>query len=125
MSRPRCTSTPMVATEACIHSAGGYHSPARPTIQAFLRSPGNQSWIGSFAFEDPKRQCKNHQGGKLNPRTLQATYVAALSGTQMCGDAKRHTPIFQRGRVIDEKQAVQDAANALTALWKIGEPIKR
>jgi len=64
----------------------------------------------------------------LNPGKLQAKYMAALSeiaGAQMCGDAKRHTPIFRRGPAIDEKQAIRDAASALTALWRIGGPTKR
>ncbi len=84
--------------------------------------------IGSFAFKNSNRKCKNHEGGKLSPRKLQGRYMAALSriaGAPMCGNPKRHTPIFQRGPAIGEKQAIRDAANALTALWKIREPIKR
>jgi hypothetical protein len=54
--------------------------------------------------------------------------MAALSrigDAQISESAKRHTPIFKRGPAIAEKQAIQDAAIALAALWKIGEPIKR
>src|SRR5438876_8029862 len=54
--------------------------------------------IGTFAFKNSNRQCKNHEGGKLSPRKLQGRYMAALSriaGAPMCGNAKRHTPIFQ------------------------------
>lgn len=39
----------------------------------------------------------------------------------MTGTAKKQTPIFQR-EPITEKQSIQDAANALAALWKIVEP---
>jgi hypothetical protein len=58
---------------------------------------------------------------------LEGKYKAALSriGAQTSGNAKRHTPIFQREPAISEKQAIQDAANALAAIWKIGEPSKR
>jgi hypothetical protein len=48
-----------------------------------------------------------------------------IAGAPLCGDAKRHTPIFQRGPAVGEQQAIRDAANALAALWKIREPIKR
>jgi hypothetical protein len=64
----------------------------------------------------------------LSPRELQGRYTAALSkiaGAPMCETAERHTPIFQRGSAITEKQAIRDAANALTALWKIGKLTKR
>src|SRR5260370_40545496 len=85
--------------------------------------------IGSLGLKNSNRQCENHEGGKLSPRELQGTYMAALSRiagcAPKCEDAKRHTPIFQRGPAIGEQQAIRDAANALTALWKIREPIKR
>src|SRR5260370_3863757 len=84
--------------------------------------------IGRFAFKNSNRQCNSHEGGKLSPQKLQGTYMAALSriaGAPMCEDAKRHTPIFQRGPAIGEQQAIRDAATALTALWKIRETIKR
>jgi hypothetical protein len=38
---------------------------------------------------------------------------------------QEHAPLFRREPAIAEKQAIQDAANALTALWKIREPTKR
>ena len=51
--------------------------------------------------------------------------MAALS--RIAGEpvSERHTPIYQREPAIAEKQAIKDAANALTALWKIGEQSKR
>jgi hypothetical protein len=53
---------------------------------------------------------------------LQGQYLAALSrigGARGSGNMKRHTPIFQRAAAPNEKQALRDAANALSALWKI------
>jgi hypothetical protein len=43
----------------------------------------------------------------------------------MCGEAKRHTPIFQREPAAGKKQAIRDAANALSTLWKLATPVKR
>jgi len=40
----------------------------------------------------------------------------------MSGTAKKHMPIFQREPAITEKQSIQDAADALSALWKIDKP---
>jgi hypothetical protein len=51
--------------------------------------------------------------------------LSRIAGATLCEDAKRHTPIFQRGPAVGEQQAIRDAANALAALWKIREPIKR
>jgi hypothetical protein len=62
----------------------------------------------------------------MSPQKLQGQYLAALSrinGTQTSGNLKRHTPIFQRETAPSEKQALRDAANALSALWKI--PVKQ
>jgi hypothetical protein len=56
----------------------------------------------------------------LSPQELQGKYTVALR--RIGGEttsADRHTPIFQRGAHITEQQAIQEAANALTALWKI------
>ncbi|HEU0049179.1 MAG TPA: hypothetical protein VFQ43_16425 [Nitrososphaera sp.] len=60
----------------------------------------------------------------MSPQKLQSRYMAALSrisGTPISADAKRHTPIIQRG-AAGKKQAIRDAANALSALWKIDRP---
>jgi hypothetical protein len=51
--------------------------------------------------------------------------LSRIAGAPMCEDAKRHTPIFQRGPAMGEQQAIRDAATALAALWKIRETIKR
>jgi hypothetical protein len=90
-------------------------------------------WVNSAAISignqpNSNRQCGQDEGGTLSPRELEGKYKAALSrivGAQTSGNAKRHTPIFQREPVMSEKQAIRDAANALAAIWKIGEPSKR
>ena len=51
--------------------------------------------------------------------------LSKIAGAPTSETAKKHAPIFRREPAIAEKQAIQDAANALTALWKIGEPTKR
>jgi len=56
----------------------------------------------------------------LSPRELQGRYLAALSRIAGEPTAERHTPIYQREPAVAEKQAIRDAANALTALWRIG-----
>ena len=64
----------------------------------------------------------------MSSRQLQGRYIAASSrigGKLISQNIKRHTPIFQRGTGASEKQALRDAANALSALWKIAESSKR
>jgi hypothetical protein len=68
-----------------------------------------------------------NEGGKLSPRELQLKYMSALSritGAPADADAKRQTPIFQREPAVTEKELIQNAANALAALWKLRDPIK-
>jgi len=58
----------------------------------------------------------------LSHQELQGRYIAALSriaGAPITDAAKKNTPIFQRESAITEKQSIQDAANALAALWKL------
>jgi hypothetical protein len=58
----------------------------------------------------------------LSPQDLQARYAAALSkigGEPRKDTTKKHTPIFQRQPAITETESIQDAANALAAIWKI------
>ncbi len=57
----------------------------------------------------------------MSPRELQEKYQAALSkiAGAKTGSAKKHQPIFQREPATTEKQSIQDAANALSALWKL------
>jgi hypothetical protein len=51
--------------------------------------------------------------------------LSRIAGGPTSATTKRGKPIFQREPAIPEKQSIQDAANALAALWKIREPIKR
>jgi hypothetical protein len=58
----------------------------------------------------------------LNSQELQGKYLAAVTRIvtpSMYGTEKRSTKIFQRERAITEKQSIEDAATALTELWKI------
>ena len=48
--------------------------------------------------------------------------LARIAGGPMTGTTKKQAPIFQREPAITEKQSIQDAANALAALWKILKP---
>jgi len=58
------------------------------------------------------------EGTTLSPQELQGKYAVALR--RIGGEtADRHKPICQRSAPITEQQAIQEAANALTALWKI------
>jgi hypothetical protein len=55
---------------------------------------------------------------------LEGRYLAALSrigGAPTKDTVKKHMPIFQRERLITEKESIQDAADALAALWKIAK----
>lgn len=64
----------------------------------------------------------------MSSKELQGQFTAALSrigGTDASAAVKRHTPIFQRPAAQNEKQALRDAANALSALWKINQSGKR
>jgi len=64
----------------------------------------------------------NAEGDNLSPQELQGKYALALKGiggaTASAG-ADRHRPIFRRNAQKTEEQAVQEAASALAALWKI------
>jgi len=48
--------------------------------------------------------------------------LSKIAGAPMTSTAKRQTPIFLREPAITQKQSIQDAANALAALWKIVKP---
>jgi len=56
----------------------------------------------------------------LSPQELQGKFTVALR--KIGGDtasADRYSPIFQRSAHMAKQQAIEQAANALTALWKI------
>jgi hypothetical protein len=53
---------------------------------------------------------------------LQQVFERAVASVQNKPAAKlpaRKAPIFQRTKPRDEREAVKDAANALSALWKM------
>jgi hypothetical protein len=53
---------------------------------------------------------------------LQGKYTVALKrlgGETSSDNAKRRKPIYQRNSQNDERQAIEDAANALSVLWKV------
>jgi len=59
----------------------------------------------------------------LSPRELQGKFNAALEKIGGAADSTapaRHKPIYQRQSEMTEEQAIQQAANALSALWKLG-----
>lgn len=65
-----------------------------------------------------------YQGGYLNSQELQGKYLAAvtrITAPSKLGIERRRAPIFQRDRVVNEKQSIQDAATALATLWKIAK----
>jgi hypothetical protein len=62
------------------------------------------------------------EGDKLSPLELQGKYTVALErigGERSSDDASRRKPIYQRSSNWFERQAIAEAATALTALWKI------
>jgi len=84
------------------------------TISAALR-------IGNWRSREFKLTVQ-YEGDRLSPQDLQARYAAALSrigGAPTKDTAKKHTPIFKRQPAITETQSIQDAANALAAIWKV------
>lgn len=46
--------------------------------------------------------------------------LAKIAGASDSAAAERHKPIYQRDSKITEQQAIQEAAKALSALWKLG-----
>jgi hypothetical protein len=62
------------------------------------------------------------EGDNLSPQELQGKYTVALKrigGETTSAAADRHRPIFHRRAQMTEQQAIQEAANALTALWRM------
>jgi len=61
----------------------------------------------------------------LSHRELQEKYQAALSriaNARTSGTTRKQMPIVQRKPATTEKQSIQDAASALSELWKVGRP---
>jgi hypothetical protein len=67
------------------------------------------------------------QGDNLSPRELQGKYIIALEriGGKADPESDRHKPIYQGSSRMTEQQAVDAAAKALSALWKVKRTEKR
>ena len=62
------------------------------------------------------------EGDNVSPGELQGKYTGALKRINSkagSGQDDRHRPIYQRNSRMTEQQAVEEAAKALTALWKV------
>ena len=62
------------------------------------------------------------EGDNLSPQELQGKYTLSLgkiAGKTDSASGDRNRPIFRRNPQMSEQQAIQEAASALTALWKI------
>ena len=108
-------------------STSVYHS-ASHLLRRFIRRTPPHPGLAAMLPTNLIGGCVNHEGGKLRAHELQSRYMAALSkisGTPVSREAKRHTPIFQRAPAVAKKQAIRDAANALSALWNLREPVRR
>ena len=58
----------------------------------------------------------------MSPRDLQGKFTLALGkiGDESgAAGSDRHKPIYRRNPQSAEKQAIKEAANALSALWKV------
>jgi len=96
-------------------------------LHGFRPSTPQQSVLATSPLTNLNPLCNRNEGGKLSPRELQLKYMSALSritGAPADADAKRQTPIFQREPAVTEKELIQNAANALAALWRVRDPIK-
>lgn len=63
----------------------------------------------------------------MNPLELQGKYTVALGkigGETGADGADRRKPIYERNAVQAERQAIAEAANALSALWKVRRSYK-
>ena len=61
----------------------------------------------------------------MNSGELEGKYTVALeriSGKAGAEHGDRHKPIYGRNSQMAEQQALEDAAKALTALWKLRKP---
>ena len=58
----------------------------------------------------------------MSPRELQGKYSVALRTIGGEDVAERNKPIYQRNSQMTEQQAIEAAAQALRALWKLRKP---
>ena len=72
--------------------------------------------IGSFAFKNSNRQCKNHEGGKLSPLKLQGRYMAALS--RIAG-----APMLSVTAILRQPEILREVANDISVLG-LGESLQ-
>ncbi len=69
----------------------------------------------------------NTEGGKLSPRAREGKHTIAsgrIGGETASDPANRHKPIYKRHSQSIGRQALEEAAEALSALWKIRRPHK-
>jgi hypothetical protein len=59
----------------------------------------------------------------LSPQELQGKYTIALQQIEGEDVADRYRPIYQRDSRITEHEAIEEAAKALRALWKLRSPV--
>ena len=65
---------------------------------------------------------KRLEGGHVSSQELQGKFTFALakiSREAVTEGAKRHKPIYERNSQQSERHAIAEAADALTALWKL------
>ena len=58
----------------------------------------------------------------MSPGELLGKYMVALGRIGGSDGSDRHKPIYERNSQRTELQAIEEAANALSALWKIRRP---
>jgi hypothetical protein len=63
--------------------------------------------------------CRVRKGDNLSPRELQGRYTIALERIGGADAGDRQKPIYQRDSRMTEQQAIEQAAKALSALWKL------
>jgi len=95
-----------------------------PTTTGISRSSSAALGIGGECWEVFNG---NVEGENLSPRELQGKYIVALGkigGETGSDDGGRRKPIYERNSHQTERQAIAEAANALSALWKVRRSYK-
>ena len=60
----------------------------------------------------------------MSPQELEGKYTVALRRIDGTDLADRHKPIYQRNPRNTEDEAIEEAASALRALWKLRLPVR-
>jgi hypothetical protein len=91
-----------------------------PHLHGSAETTPHHSVLAGNVVEGLIGSARKDEGANLSPHELQGKYAIALRkiGGET-GSADRHRPIFQRSAHIAKQQAIEQAANALAALWKI------